>query len=346
MINNKTLILEEALKALKEKTRLTGEYEEDVRSYFNKVNDDGILTLRADDIPATWQFRCQIKKELLPHHLSVLDNLLLSNSPPLIIAKKISQSVKQLLKTKKISFVETVGNIYIETGTLYILIEGNKQPRETSNQFTNRAFASTGLRLVFNLLLDPTLINLSYREIGKNLDISYANVAYIFKDLEKEGFIPYNKRGFRALKNKEELVNRWMYAYSKKLKPDLLLGRYKFLNEEKFNDWVSISFDSNDTAWGGEPAGGLLTNYLKPEMLTIYTEEPILSLIKKMKIVSSRDGNIFIYQKFWKKSEETITQIAPVLLVYADLMTSNDERCLETAGIIYEKYISSKLSEN
>jgi hypothetical protein len=345
MINNKTLILEEALKALKEKTRLTGEYEEDVRSYFNKVNDDGILTLRADDIPATWQFRCQIKKELLPHHLTVVDKLLLSNSPSLIIAKKISQSVKQLLKTKKISFIESIGNIYIETGTLYILIEGNKHS-EPGNQFTNRAFASTGLRLVLNLLLDPTLINLSYREIVKKLDISYANVAYIFKDLEKEGFIPYNKRGFRALKNKEELVNRWMYAYSKKLKPDLLLGRYKFLNKEKFNDWVSISFDSNDTAWGGEPAGGLLTNYLKPEMLTIYTEEPILSLIKKMKIVSSRDGNIFIYQKFWKKSEETITQIAPVLLVYADLMTSNDERCLETAGIIYEKYISSKLSEN
>jgi len=345
MINNKTVILEEALKALKEKTRLTGEYEEDVRSYFNKVNDDGILTLRADDIPATWQFRCQIKKELLPHHLTVVDKLLLSNSPSLIIAKKISQSVKQLLKTKKISFIESIGNIYIETGTLYILIEGNKHS-EPGNQFTNRAFACTGLRLVLNLLLDPTLINLSYREIVKKLDISYANVAYIFKDLEKEGFIPYNKRGFRALKNKEELVNRWMYAYSKKLKPDLLLGRYKFLNEEKFNDWVSISFDSNDTAWGGEPAGGLLTNYLKPEMLTIYTEEPILSFIKKMKIVPSRNGNVFIYQKFWKKSEETITQIAPVLLVYADLMTSNDERCLETAGIIYEKYISSKLSEN
>jgi hypothetical protein len=81
-------------------------------------------------------------------------------------------------------------------------------------------------------------------------------------------------------------------------------------------------------------------------MLTIYTEEPIQSLIKKMKIVPSRDGNIFIYQKFWKKSEETITQIAPVLLVYADLMTSNDERCLETAGMIYEKYISTKLSED
>ncbi|GAB1441869.1 hypothetical protein MASR2M39_07040 [Ignavibacteriales bacterium] len=345
MINNKTLILEEALKALKEKTRLTGEYEEDVRSCFNKVNDDGILTLRADDIPATWQFRCQIKKELLPHHLTAVDKLLLSNSPSLIIAKKISQSVKQLLKTKKISFIESIGNIYIETGTLYILIEGNKHS-EPGNQFTNRAFASTGLRLVFNLLLDTTLINLSYREIVKKLDISYANVAYIFKDLEKEGFIPYNKRGFRALKNKKELVNRWMYAYSKKLKPDLLLGRYKFLNKEKFNDWASISFDSNDTAWGGEPAGDLLTNYLKPETLTIYTEEPILILIKKMKIVPSRDGNIFIYQKFWKSSENSEKQIAPLLLVYTDLMTSNDERCLETAGIIYEKYISTKLSED
>jgi hypothetical protein len=345
MINNKTLILEEALKALKEKTRLTGEYEEDVRSYFNKVNDDGILTLRADDIPATWQFRCQIKKELLPHHLTVVDKLLLSNSPSLIIAKKISQSVKQLLKTKKISFIESIGNIYIETGTLYILIEGNKHS-EPGNQFTNRAFASTGLRLVLNLLLDPTLINLSYREIVKKLDISYANVAYIFKDLEKEGFIPYNKRGFRTLKNKKELVNRWMYAYSKKLKPNLLLGKYRFFDEEKFNDWSRMTFDGNLTVWSGEPAGDLLTNYLKPEILTIYTEEPILILIKKMGLVPDRNGKICIYQKFWKNLEDTTTQIAPLFLVYTDLMTSNDERCLETAGVIYEKYISTKLSED
>ncbi len=345
MINNKTLILEEALKALKEKTRLTGEYEEDVRSYFNKVNDEGILTLSADDIPATWQFRCQIKKELLPHHLTVVDKLLLSNSPSLIIAKKISQSVKQLLKTKKISFIESIGNIYIETGTLYILIEGNKHS-EPGNQFTNRAFASTGLRLVFNLLLDPTLINLPYREIAQILNISYTNVSYIFQDLTKEGFIPYNKRGFRSLKNKKELFNNWMYAYAKKLKPHLLLGKYKFFEAEKFNEWTGMKFDSNLTVWSGEPAGDQLTNYLKPEMLTIYTEEPIQSLIKKMKIVPSRDGNIFIYQKFWKSSENSEKQIAPLLLVYTDLMTSNDERCIDTAGIIYEKYISTKLSEN
>lgn len=345
MIINKTLILEEALKALKEKTRLTGEYEEDVRSYFNKVNDDGILTLRADDIPATWQFRCQIKKELLPHHLTVVDKLLLSNSPSLIIAKKISQSVKQLLKTKKISFIESIGNIYIETGTLYILIEGNKHS-EPGNQFTNRAFASTGLKVIFNLLIDSKLINLPYREVAQILNISYTNVSYIFQDLTKEGFIPYNKRGFRSLKNKKELLNNWMYAYAKKLKPHLLQGKYKFFEAEKFNEWAEMKFDSNLTVWSGEPAGDLLTNYLKPETLTIYTEEPILVLIKKMGLVPDRNGKIYIYQKFWKSSENSEKQIAPLFLVYTDLMTSDDERCFETAGIIYEKYISKKLSEN
>jgi hypothetical protein len=51
---------------------------------------------------------------------------------------------------------------------------------------------------------------------------------------------------------------------------------------------------------------------------------------------------------WWKKAEfwkfdhwdEKDLQTAPPLLVYADLLSKADDRCLETAEIIYEQYIA------
>lgn len=345
-MNNYTkLIVNDAIQALKTNTGFIGKYEGNELSYGENLMDDGTLILSKKEFPGTWKFRLLIKKEFLPHHFSLVEQLLRSDTPFLVVTGRISQTSKKLLQSKKFCFVETSGNAYIEQGSLFILIEGKKNS-EKKNPQINRAFAGTGLKVIFQMLLDPELINLTYREIANNLKISFTNISYIFNDLVNEGFIPYNKTGFRALHKKTELLNRWAYAFVKKLKPNLLLGKYRFLQEDKFNDWAKLKFDNNLTIWSGEPAGDLLTNHLKPEYLTLYTEEPILNLIKKLGLVPDREGKISIYQKFWKGSADLDGQVAPIYLIYSDLITANDERCLETAGIIYERYISRKLSEN
>ena len=42
------------------------------------------------------------------------------------------------------------------------------------------------------------------------------------------------------------------------------------------------------------------------------------------------NGEIKVYQKFWKW--ETEDHLAPLILVYADLMGSGNSRCLEAAN--------------
>jgi hypothetical protein len=94
---------------------------------------------------------------------------------------------------------------------------------------------------------------------------------------------------------------------------------------------------------GGEPAAEVLTNYLTPEVLTVYTEKGRAALMPKWAIIPDEKGNVQVYQKFWKDEEWDEQKLAPPLLIYADLMMTGDPRCQETAKIIYDKYLVHEL---
>lgn len=83
----------------------------------------------------------------------------------------------------------------------------------------------------------------------------------------------------------------------------------------------------------------MITNWLNPEILTAYTAEQKGTLVPKWKLVPDATGNMLINNKFWEDEEKDITPIAPYLLVYADLKITDEPRCLETAEMIYDKYL-------
>lgn len=104
-----------------------------------------------------------------------------------------------------------------------------------------------------------------------------------------------------------------------------------------------MQLQTDKTWWGGEPAGDILTNYLKPLELTLYTKENRNELIKKYRMVPDTNGNIKIYKAFWYQQNEKNEKTVHPLLVYADLINTGDQRCLETAQKIYEQYLQDKL---
>lgn len=57
------------------------------------------------------------------------------------------------------------------------------------------------------------------------------------------------------------------------------------------------------TWWGSEPAGDILTNYLKPGELTPYTLESRNELIKHYRLIPDKEGKVKVYQKFWVDDE-------------------------------------------
>src|SRR5690606_33769361 len=128
------------------------------------------------------------------------------------------------------------------------------------------------------------------------------------------------------MEHKKKLLGKWIMAYEKQLKPNLAIGTYRFVDNDNFINWKDIKLKQGQTFWGGEPAGDIYTDYLRPEELTLYTTEPRNELMKNYRLVPDELGNVKIYEKFWKENIMETNVVNP-LLTYADLIMKGDRRC-------------------
>lgn len=60
------------------------------------------------------------------------------------------------------------------------------------------------------------------------------------------------------------------------------------------------------------------------------------------RLLPDEQGAIQVFRRFWEP-DGSAQPTAPPLLVYADLMNTQDKRCLQTAEIIFEKYVQAIL---
>ncbi|MGF1585501.1 MAG: type IV toxin-antitoxin system AbiEi family antitoxin [Bacteroidales bacterium] len=144
------------------------------------------------------------------------------------------------------------------------------------------------------------------------------------------------------LTNRKELLQKWITAYTEKLKPTLYLGNFRFNNPDEFIKWKDLKLERTLTQWGGEGAGNIYTDYLQPEVLTLYTKEKKVNLIKEYRLLPDPDGNVIVYEKFWK-DKKPFKNVIPPIVAYADLLATGNRRCIETAQKIYEQLIDNTL---
>ena len=266
------------------------------------------------------------------------------NLPILLFTQYIPSDIAKEYVDAGINYADTAGNCYIRSSNLWIVIQGNKIKR---NPLVNqaRAFQETGIKLIFQLLVNPENSNKPYRELAKMADVSLGSVSQIFKELEELNFILRTKKQ-KLLKNKPELLKRWLVAYHDVMRPRLLLKRMDYIYPEDFTQWQKNIFypttEDNITLWGNENAGALLTQQLNPALHTIYTNASWQDVSKNLKLRPAENGSIEILRlpyTLTNYKDKHPTQTVHPLLVYADLMGSSDSRKLEIAKLIYEHYL-------
>jgi hypothetical protein len=301
---------------------------------------DGEMDILIEGKPL--HFLVEVKQELRNHHLTKIFEQANQWKNLLVIANRILPGVKEEFRQKGICYLEANGNIFIERKPIYIWLDQNK-PLALQKEKPNRAFAKTGLQVVFLFLNDPDYINKPYRTIAKAADTALGNVNNVINGLMELGFLVRKNKDEFMLNYKEALLNKWVAAYHEKLKPTLHVGNFRFTGINTDRNWKTFDLPEDETVWGGEPGGDILTNHLRPEVLTIYTTEPNKNLMARFKIVPDNLGEVKIYKKFWSNLGLNKTKAAPPILIYADLINTNEKRCLETAQKIYEQYIEPNL---
>lgn len=179
------------------------------------------------------------------------------------------------------------------------------------------------LQIILRLLQDRNNINQTYRKLATQTNTSLGSVHTAMQKLIDKGYI-VNENGTRMLRKRTALIDKWTRAYADGLKESFFLARFTFLSSSVKKQWQEIQLPPT-LSWGGEPAAVLLDNYLTPQQWTIYAADTPNDLIATGRMIPKADGEIFVYQKFWQEEQ------APLLVIYADLLATEDDRCREAA---------------
>jgi hypothetical protein len=309
---------------------------------------DGFLMLQNKRIPA------QVKGDFRMHELGKILQQKSNYGNFILIANILPDTIKEKLRQEGISYLDTAGNAFIiYPPSLTIAIDGKKREVNQAS-VKDKAFTKTGMRVVFNYLKSPSLLQLPYRTIADSVGVSLDTIAKTNESLKQQGFIRQLTGKQVALTDKERLFKKWADVYETRIKPPLFYQKFSFLNAEAERNWKSIPLSIN-ACWGGEAAADLQTDFIRPAIFTLYSTESKGELMRNYRFKPDPNGNIHVYLPFIDIKficyEEPIIPNLVVglandleknkhfthpLLTYTDLLNSGDARNYEVAQKLYE----------
>ena len=263
--------------------------------------------------------------------------------PTLVFSQIIYSKIAQKLIDMEVNFMDATGNVYINEQTIYIQHTGQKSNANGSTT-KSRLFGETGLKLLFALLQGPEAVNFPYRDLANLVGISPASITIIYKEMLQNGYLFEDYDDNKRLLKKRELLQRWINGYNEILRPKLLIGRYQSFKKDLVRNYDKLPIKDWNGSWGGEPAAALYTQYLVPQLLSLYVPSEEKSWMKQLSLIPMEENyEIEVLNYFWDTTHPLFqieTGLVPPLLAYAELAASGDSRNLETAQRLYDEYLS------
>ena len=265
----------------------------------------------------------------------------------MLVADYVTPPVAEKLKELDIAFVDVAGNAYLRRPPVFIWVTGRKPTAERRRIRAGRAFQPTGLKLVFALLCRPDLVNAGFREIAEFAGVAHGTVGGVLGDLREMGYLVVtgNRRTrVRRLHNLRKLLTQWAEAYARTLYPQLLMERYE-TNDTDW--WKKLDAGKYKVLLGAEPAAAIATKYLRPGVVTLYADKPPARLMLDYRLRKAKQGNIELRRRFWPfELEWNHPGLTPPVLIYADLLATGDARCIETAQLLYDRYLARLIEKD
>jgi hypothetical protein len=307
----------------------------------NTPEPDAAIELAIDGKRHSFLVECKSVADRFAVLAQVKHQTDLYKKPGLLVSPHLTAKMAEHCRAIGLNFIDTAGNAYLSASGLYVFVNAQKTPA-IATQANNRSSAnSSSLRMIFTLLTRPELIRASYREIANAAGIALGAVGPIFQDLENRGLISStDKEQGRQLLEPARLVDEWTANYPIKLRPKLHERRFQAAD---FDWWKNVNPAKFHAWWGGEVAADRMTGILKPATQTLYiapTEmrSSLQALVTKYRLRADPQGPIEIRDAFWNLPRDGAQlDLAPPLLVYADLMASLDSRNLAVAKTIREQ---------
>lgn len=296
---------------------------DDVRSIKSKNKDfDSMLSIA--DVTFCVIVKGVLTNSNLPFALQQAETCKAKGVPVIFVIGYTSPSIMQTLYDNGNSVIDYVGNCMIKHGLLCVNISGQKNTYR--NDTKSHTLSEAAIKLIYRFLSDKTLVGKPYRNISTEVGQSLGSIKNTIDELTNRQFVMITDKG-RRLVNEDKLREQWVESYNQTVRPKIQLRRMSFRTDEMRSKWKQMNLPEG-MAWGGDCGANLIDGYIIPGSYEIYTSQPSALLMTTGMVKPDDNGEIVLYQKFW---DDAPNNIAPKLVIYADLMNSGDSRCIEAA---------------
>ena len=263
-----------------------------------------------------------------------------------IFSDYIPVPLAQLMREEKIWFVDAAGNAYLEIpNKLLIYVTGNRLHRVAT--LKGQYFTEAGAKVLFYLLKHGPDIEATYRELSAATSVSLDKISKLLNELRNYVTIVRQRQGCYQVRDPRRLLDMWVEAFVAKLHPKIVLGHYRSPYDKDVAALLEAGLHDDalgNVVVGGEYAADLLTGYLRASSVTLYVPvEEIQSIQRNLKLAPSKDGSIEVCATFAPEignlSKKHGFVLADPVLVYAELLATDDPRCGEAALLIKEKHL-------
>lgn len=273
-----------------------------------------------------------------------------AKAPPLLFTDYLSPRLAERVVKAGVNFVDEVGNMYIHyPGKLYIRVQ-EARPKRLREATASRLLRSSGLKVSFVFLVKPQAVSMSYRGLAKASGVALGSVARIVQELKEKGYLERKGRDEWLLTQKRKLLDIWLDCYGYLLRPKLLVERFQPPEQELDQTLARLrkEVEARGITWAltGGFAADLLTHHFRGDQLGLFVSEWPGDVTKDLKWLPSPSGPVTVLRQFsplinFTPKHPVEFPVAHPLLVYAELIFQGRERELETAKLLYDRYLAS-----
>lgn len=250
--------------------------------------------------------------------------------PGVYLTDRITPTVARKIRDGGGWYADAAGNMFLRAPGVFVDVSGRApvpERKTAARGATPHNLMSAGrAQVVLAVLTWPQLLTQSLREIGQAAGVSTAAAHKALKLLEEERYLTHS----RQLMRRDELIDLWASSYPLGLARSTEVGRYR--GEPNPTPWAALG---HRVYVSGEYAA---TELAGPDLVLYVSQLDTKALIQSrwQRPETNDDGNIIVRRAFWtapdRWDESPGVDLAPPLLVYGDLLASNDPRQREVAS--------------
>lgn len=269
-----------------------------------------------------------------------------------VFADWIPAPVAEEFRKAGVFFVDAQGNMFLRRPPQIMLDIQGRKPERPIKAEPGRLIETGGLKVVHYLLTHPETAGAPLRVIAQGAGVALGTAHVVRGELRRaQWLLPAadEKARFGDLKG---LIELFVRGYALKLRPACVIGRFRHKKNapQEILQGIAQRLEGAGGKWAvtGGMAARELTRYLEPDTVTLFVDEQArLKLGEEPMLRDEAGGNVTLLRlpdpTFIAERTQGPWPLATPFLIYAELLHDGGQREIETAQMIYERFIEPQV---